>query len=228
MALFRGLGSSKWAFLALPQSRRMLAGRWARSLGMFLAAIYGLASLLLGGMLVLARTGRPSTTITVYLTPYSPSWWNFPAVVVVAPGGVLAISLLAAVAMTLVALGVGVGMSIGLILIARVIRGRRPSSGGPAVATLGMGLTPAVLAALTVGACCSVTASGAAGLEFAGSAAAVGLFGGLAGTWALWAFQLVVLSLALLAQEKLLEVTRTLPGPLETPPEELDSVATGC
>lgn len=194
------------AVLLLHRSRALLSGRFSRTLLVSIAVLYAFLSMVLGGMLLLARTGRSSVLVQAYAVPYSPQWWDFPALVVVAPGGELILPFFPTLAMTAVSLGVGFGMTAGLVLSWRVLRSRRTGVGATTATNVLAGVTPGLLAALTLGACCSVAASSTGSFLLFGRGPGEGFALWLASSWYLWAFQLTVLGLALLAQEKLLEI----------------------
>jgi hypothetical protein len=192
--------------LFLTRSLTLLRGRMARTVAASTAILYALGSMLLGGMLALGPTGWHTTFVQFETDPYSPYWWNFPALVMVAPGGVLVLPFFATLAMIVVSIGVGIGMTVGLVLAYRVIRGRRRSLSGPATASTAAGLTPAMIALVTLGACCSTAAAATAGVGVVAEASGTTATQLLAANWFLGVFQMVVLWVALVAQEQLLGV----------------------
>jgi len=117
-------------------------------------------------------------------------------------------------------------MAAGLRLAYRLWRRRRVNgSSGTAVSTSLAGLTPAMVALLTLGACCSTTAAAAAGIETLAQASGYGPDQILVSSWYLNIFQLAVLGIALLAQEELLSVAPGLLGSDEEGSRTLSGLA---
>ncbi|MCI4338378.1 MAG: hypothetical protein L3J72_03655, partial [Thermoplasmata archaeon] len=196
----RGIAS----LLLLRRTRALLRTTPGRLLFASVVVGYLWLSMSVGQMLVLGRTGATSTTVAIFLSGY-PSW-NYPQLVVIAPNAVLALPYLSTLTMAIVALGVGLGMSASAVLVVRIVKGRR--AGGTAAGVLGgvEGLTPAMIAAVTLGACCSTTAASTAGIGLAAQASGTTVTNLLANSWFLNLLQVLVLGVALLAQEQLIEV----------------------
>lgn len=208
--------------LFLPRTRRLVRGRRGRALAISTAVIYALIALYVGGMLEIAHTGSTTTTAQVVNNPYAQEWWNYPAFVVVAPGGVLALPFFPTLAMVVLSIGVGIGMGGGLIVAAQVVRQWRSARRGAGAAGTLAGLTPAMVALLTLGACCSTSAAAAAGVGAVAVAVSSGVSLSLLGveSWYLMVFQIVVLLVALVAQEQLLALYGGILGaPTEPLPE---------
>ena len=206
--------------LTLSRTRKLIRGVVGRSLAISIALVYGFISLVVGLMLVFGPTGTTSTQVEVITNPYVLQWWNYPAVLVIAPGGVLELPFFDTVSTVLVSIGVGIGMSAGIMLARRILRERRRSPSGAGAVTTLASLTPAMVALLTLGACCSTTAAAAAGIGAVAQASGTTYASLLLNSWYLNVFQLAVLALALLAQEQLLRVyggVFGLAGPEETP-----------
>jgi hypothetical protein len=108
--------------------------------------------------------------------------------------------------MALAAVGVGVGMGVAVRLTARLLRARRAGSGRPAAVGTAAGLTPVMLTLVTLGACCSTAAAATAGISLAAQSTGTTLSAALAANWYLGVFQLVILWVALLAQEEIVAV----------------------
>lgn len=208
------------AILTAQATRAAFARRWVVALFFLIAGLYAFASMLLGGMLVFARTGATSTSVFV-ITAGIP-WWNYPAVLVTFPGGSLALPFFPTISMILVSIGVGVGMSVAAVIASRLIALRRASAGRPLAAGSIAGLTPAILALVTMGACCTTTAASAAGLGVVAQTTGTTVDTLLANDWYLGVFQLVVVGVALLAQEAILVAYGPLLG-LSAPDEERTS-----
>jgi hypothetical protein len=192
--------------LSLARNRALLRTRVGALMVTFVAILYGFLSLLIGQMLVIGRTAYTSVQFTVLDGQGAAAWWNYPALVVTAPGGVLILPFLATVTMVLVSVGVGVGMTVGLVLAYRLLRRSRSGSARPATVGSISGLTPAMIALVTLGACCSTTAAATAGIGVVAQASGTSIQNVLANTWYLNLFQVGVLWVALVAQEQLLSV----------------------
>jgi hypothetical protein len=207
-----GASPSAFSLLTLERSRSLLRTRVGALMVAFVAVLYAFVSLLVGKMLVLGPTAFPTVQSSVVMGDGAAAWWNYPALVVTAPGGVLILPFLATVTMIVVSIGVGIGMSVGIVLAYRLLR--RPSAGSRRPATLGSvsGLTPAVIALVTLGACCSTTAAATAGIGVVAQATGTTVQSVLLNTWYLNVFQVAVLWVALVAQEQLLAVYGTLLG----------------
>ncbi|MCI4345892.1 MAG: hypothetical protein L3K07_03970 [Thermoplasmata archaeon] len=190
--------------LLLRQTRRTLQGTAGRLLFGSISLAYLFISLFAGRMLVLGRTGQSSTTFAIFASGY-PSW-NYPELAVIAPNGILVLPYLATVTMALVSVGVGLGMAASVILAYHLVRARKRGTGVGGLLSGVEGLSPAMIAALTLGACCSTTAASTAGIGLAAQASGTTLDNLLANSWLLNLLQVFVLGLALLAQEQLLRV----------------------
>jgi hypothetical protein len=198
--------------LLLARSRALLRTRVGALMVTFVAILYGFVSLLIGQMLVVGPNAYRTVQVTVWTGAGDPAWWNFPALVVTAPGAVLVLPFLATVTMVVVSLGVGLGMSVGLVLAYRLIRRQRSGAAGPASLGTVSGLTPAMIALVTLGACCSTTVAATAGIGVVAQASGTSVANVLSNTWYLNLFQVGVLWVALVAQEQLLSVYGRLLG----------------
>lgn len=197
--------STLLSYLTLARSRGLLAARGSRAMGVFLGVAYGLFSMLIGGMLWLAPYRGPSEVLVLW-SGNGTQPWNYPGLLVTAPWGVLALPFVPTIAMVLVSAGVGLGMSVSILLLVRLVRMRRRELGRPAALSSATGLTPVMVAVLTLGACCSTTAAATAGLAVVAQSSGTTVDTLLANTWYVSVFQVVVLYVALLAQEELLAI----------------------
>ncbi|MFI5415249.1 MAG: hypothetical protein ACHQ16_06265 [Candidatus Lutacidiplasmatales archaeon] len=214
-----GASPGALSLLTLERSRSLLRTRVGALMVAFVALLYAFVSLLAGQMLILRPTAFHSVQAEVVTGSGAYAWWNYPALVVTGPGAVLVLPFLATVTMVVVSLGVGIGMSVGLVLAYRLLR--RPRAGTTRPATLGSvsGLTPAVIALVTLGACCSTTAAATAGIGVVAQSSGTTIGSVLANTWYLNVFQVAVLWVALVAQEQILTVYgRLLGGDVEDAP----------
>lgn len=191
-------------FLFLPRTRRLVRGSGGRTLALAIAVLYGLLSLYAGGMLVFGPTGDTTTTVQVVSIPYDPQWWIFPALVVIGPSGLLTLPFFATVTMVLVSIGVGLGMGAGLLVARQVWRQWKTAKRGTGASSALAGMTPAMVALLTLGACCSTSAAAAAGIGAVAVSSGVSMDLLRFDNWYLNLFQLAVLFVALVAQEQLL------------------------
>lgn len=205
------------ALATLERSRSELTGRIPRLLAVAVGAVYGFIALQVGLMLTFGPTGQTTTTYTIIWGNGASAWWNYPALLVIFPGGVLALPFFGTVVMVLVSIGVAIGMSVGILLTARLVSRRRRELGGPASAGALAGLTPAMIGLVTLGACCSTTAAATAGIGALAQASGSTLDAVLLNSWYIGVFQLAVLWVALVAQEQLLAVYGLLLGRTESP-----------
>jgi len=172
----------------------------------FFALLYALGSMVLGGMLILARVPGGYTSEVLWGNVLGQGPWNYPGLLIVAPWGVLSLPFLGTVSMILVSAGVGIGISVALLIAAQLVRDRKRSAARPGAVASVAGLTPAMIALVTLGACCSTTAAATAGVGLVAQASGSTLNNLLLNNWYLDVFQVVVVFVALLAQEMLLRV----------------------
>ncbi len=199
-------------------TRQVLARRWAIPLFLLISVIFAFAAMVMSGMLVFARTGYTHLTVIVLTTASGgAAWWNYPGVIVGFPNGGLFLPFFGTITMIIVSVGVGAGMSVAVVLWARLIKMRRLRATGNVAIGSVAGLTPAFLSLATLGACCTVTTSTAAGLGVVSATSGVVAFTLLANNWFLGIFEIVVLAIALLAHEALLETYGPLLGLTASP-----------
>src|SRR5262249_38415309 len=118
--------------------------------------------------------------------------------------GVLTLPFFPTIAMLLVAAGVGLGGATGIVLILPYVR-RRPRAGPPAPGSaVATGVGPAIPGLGTLGACCCPSCVGTAGVAVVAGARGTDLNGLLLNNWYIGVFQVAVVYVALLAQERLL------------------------
>ncbi len=194
------------SLLSLSRTRATVRSSRGKAIVAGIGVAYGLVALLAGYMLELVRTGASGTTVVVLTNPYSPAWWNYPALIVITPGGVLALPFFATFSMVVVSFGVGLGMGAGLLVAVRFFRSWRSAKASGRPATSLAGMTPAMVAVLTLGACCSTSAAAAGGIGAVAVASGTTYTQILLNSWFLNVFQMVVLAIALLAQELLISM----------------------
>lgn len=192
------------SLLLLRQTRTLLRTTRGRLLFASVLVGYLYLSLTVGQMLVFGPTHQSTTTVAILPNGY-PSW-NYPELLVIAPNALLVLPYLSVLVMVLVSIGVGLGMSASVVIALRIARRPRPSARAAGALATVEGLSPALIAALTLGACCSTTAASTAGIGLAAQASGTSVANLLANTWFLNLLQLLVLGVALLAQEQLIEI----------------------
>jgi hypothetical protein len=170
----------------------------------FFGLLYVLGSLFLGGMIVLGDV-RGGYTLTILWSGTAGSW-NYPGLLLVAPWGVVSLPFFATVSMVVVGVGVGLGMTVAFVLAIRLIRNRTVGSARTSATGAVAGLTPAMISLVTLGACCSTTAAATAGVGLVAQASGTSATNLLLNNWYLGVFQIVMVWVALLAQEMLLVV----------------------
>lgn len=194
------------ALVTLRGIRRYIVRSHAVMMTVFLGIVYALIALSESGMLVLAHLGGGYTTLLVS----SPG--TGPGFLILAPWGVLALPIFGVIAMAIVTVGVALGMSVAILLAVAVARRRSPHAGAPATLGSLTGLTPAMIALLALGACCSTTAAATAGVGVIAQVTGSTTVQLLQNNWFLSIFQLGIVWIALLAQEALLRVYGELYG----------------
>jgi hypothetical protein len=192
--------------LALTETRRFVRDGHARMAVVFFAVLYALGSMLLGGMLILSRVPGGYTSVVLWGNVLGSGSWNYPGLLIVAPWGVLSLPFLATISMVLVSVGVGLGVAVAILISVRLVRDRRAAAAGAGGVGSIAGLTPAMIALVTLGACCSTTAAATAGVGIVAQASGSTLNNLLINNWFLDVFQVSVVYVALLAQELILRV----------------------
>jgi len=192
--------------LALSETRRMIRAAHSRMMVVFFAILYALGSMVLGGMLILARVPGGYTTEVLWGNALGTGSWNYPGLLIVAPWGVVSLPFLATLAMIIVSIGVGIGVSVAILITVRLVRDRRRTAAGAGSVGSIAGLTPAMIALVTLGACCSTTAAASAGVGIVAQASGSTINNLLINNWYLDVFQIGVMYVALIAQELVLRV----------------------
>ncbi|NNN17078.1 MAG: hypothetical protein HKL79_01770 [Thermoplasmata archaeon] len=196
------------AILTLRETRRFVRERHGRMMTAFFAVVFALVSMWVGEMLILTP---------LHVTPYAgilwspgtnPQWWNYPGILVVGGWGVLDLPFLPTWTMIFVSIGVGIGISAAVLLGVELVRMRRSGAARSTAIGSGVGLTPAMIALVTLGACCSTGAAAAAGIGAVAQTTGSTTYTLVTNSWYLSLFQVVVMGIALIAQEQLLFVTR--------------------
>lgn len=199
-------GASSYRLITLHEVRRYLRLSHGVGLAVLIALSYALGSMLLGGMLVFARFSGGYSVLLIPNNALGLQSWNYPGLLIEAPWGFVELPFFATVAMLLVSAGVGLGMAVAILLAARLVADRKSAAGRPAATSAVAGLTPAMIALVTLGACCSVTAGATAGVGLVADASGSSTTNLLLNNWYLGVFQIAVVYLALIAQELLLNV----------------------
>lgn len=197
-------GPGSWSLLTLAHSRSLLRPRRIAALAVLIAVVYAGIAMLVGGMLSIFYPPAHLSSFWVILLAGTPSW-DYPGLLAATPYFAVELPFLPTVFMILTSAGVGLGMSVAVVLGATFVRRRRAAGQAAAVGTAA-GLTPAMIALVTLGACCSTTAASVAGIGITAQATGTSTGALLANNWYLGLFQLVILYVALLAQEQLLTV----------------------
>lgn len=202
--------------LTLRETRARLRNWRGFALVASIASLYAFLSMLVGSMLVFVPLGGPFTIGIVPRQAYQ--WWDYPQLFVVASWGVLTLPFFPTVAMILVSIGVGFGAATGIRLLIPILRrrvgvDRRSSAAGAAA-----GVGPAITGVATLGACCCTSCVGVTGITVVAAASGTNLNTLLFNNWYIGVFQVAVVYVALLAQERILTVSRSYcptPPPLD-------------
>ena len=192
-----------YSVASLRETRAQLRTFRGRLLVASIGSLFALLSLLVGGMLVFESIQGDYSWNLLWANGAS-DWWNYPGLLAVQPWGIVALPFFPTVAMVLVSYGVGLGMSIAILIGIRMVRLRRTTLGRPTALGSVTGLTPAMIALVTLGACCSTTAAATAGIGVAAQTSGTTANAIIVNNWYLNVFQLVILWVALVAQEQLL------------------------
>jgi hypothetical protein len=195
-----------WSLLTLSGTRALLTALRYRILVGLIAVAYALSAMVFAGMLYFPPTPLASGTF-FYIYPSGPGpAWMYPAIWAGSPNFQLDLPFFSAILMTLSAAGVGLGMGLAVLLSVRLIRRRKAGLVRPVAVGSAAGFTPAMIALVTLGACCSTTAAATAGITLAAQSSGTNAAVLLANTWYLGVFQVVVIYVALIAQEQLVRV----------------------
>lgn len=182
------------------------------ALSVFIAVAYALGSMLLGGMLVLAHYDGGYSVLLIWGNALGLQNWNYPGLLIEAPWGFVELPFFATISMVLVSIGVGLGMAVAVLLGVQLVRDRRSSAGRPTATGTIAGLTPAMIALVTLGACCSTTAAATAGIGLVAQSSGSTTTNLVLNNWYLGVFQIVVVYVALIAQELILRIYGNLFG----------------
>lgn len=190
-------------FATLAETRRRLRTPGGLALVLAIAVPYTFASLVIGEMLLLTPVQGDATVQVVYGS--GSQWWNYPGLLVIQPWGVLTLPFFPTVAMVLVSAGVGLGGATGIQLIRPYFAARRDraTAGSPA-SGIAAGVGPAITGLGTLGACCCTGCAGAAGVAVVAAASGTTVNDVLFNNWYIGVFQVAIVYIALLAQERLL------------------------
>ncbi len=178
----------------------------------FFGVLYAIGSMVLGAMLVFTRVPGPSSAMVIWSPGADAQTWNFPAFVLVAPWGYVSLPFLATWVTILVSVGVAMGTSVAILLVVALVRARRGTGSAPTALGSAAGLTPAMIALVTLGACCGTTAAATAGIGVVAQITGTSTANLLFNSWFLGVFQVAVVWIALFAQELLLRVYGELIG----------------
>jgi len=194
-------------FATLHETRSRLRTWWGRSLVVAIAVVYAFVSMLLGDMLVFASQPNASTYTVSLVYGYGTQWWDYPALFVSAPWGFLTLPFFPTVAMLLVSVGVGIGGATGLALALPLLRRTQGVNRQALASGSAASVGPAITGLATLGACCCTSCAGLVGVSVVAAASGSTLYNLLLNNWYIGVFQLGVVYVALLAQERSLRLT---------------------
>ena len=201
----RGLGSPL-SLLTLREVRRYIRRSHAIAMTVTFVVLYALGSMVLGGMLLFANLSGGYQAILILGNGLGTNSWSYPGLLILAPWGIIELPFFATLSMVVVSIGVGIGMAVAVLLGVALVRSRRRTSGRPASVGSIAGLTPAMIALVTLGACCSTTAAATAGVGLVAQVSGSTTDNLLLNNWFLGVFQMAVVWVALVAQEIVLRV----------------------
>jgi hypothetical protein len=192
--------------LTLHGIRTFIRSSSARGGVVFFALLYGLGAAFTSGMVLISSIPGGYTLTVLWSGGPGTNFWNYPGLLLVAPWGVVSAPFFPTLAMVFVSVGVGLGMTVAFLLAVQLVRDRRRFAGTPTATGTIAGLTPAMITLVTLGACCSTTAAASAGVGVVALVTGTTTNNLLLNNWFLGVFQIVVVWVALLAQELLLVV----------------------
>lgn len=190
----------------LRETRRRLATRRGRGLVAGIAVAYAFVSMLVGSMLILEPIGGDYFWMVLW-SGNGTHAWDYPGLLVVGSWGILSLPLFPTVAMIVVSIGVGIGGAAAVVLLLPWLRRLTVGSRRTATAGAAAGMGPAVTGLATLGACCCTTCAGAAGISVVAATSGTTLSALLVNDWYIGAFQMVVVAVSLLAQERAFRLT---------------------
>ena len=193
-------------WLTLRETRGSVRGmtQWLLAIGIALAV--GTLALWLGGMLTIFPT---QGTYTVEIIWYgSIAWWFYPELLIVQPWGIVQLPWFPTLAMLAVAAGAGLGSAASLGLLRRYLAARRRRAAGTA-GGVAAGAGPGVVSLATHGACCCTRCTTTGSLANVAVDSATSTAGLLDLEWFMPVFQLVIVYVALMAQERAIRLSRT-------------------
>ncbi len=191
------------ALAPLRRTRALLRNRRARLVAAGIAVAYLFLSMILGQMLTF--TGLPGPLFVSVQWTGSP-WYDYPDLFVFNAGVAVDLLLLPTLTMVLVSAGVGMGATAALFTAVPRLRGRAGTAAREAATTSAAGASAAITGLATMGACCCTECVGAAGVAVVAAASGTNVGVLLSQNWYLDLFQLVVVGIALLAQERSLRM----------------------
>ncbi len=197
---------SPLSILSLREIRRYIRRSHVIAMTVTFVVLYALGSMVVGGMLVFANLSGGYQVLLILGNGLGTQPWNYPGLLILAPWGFVELPFFATLSMIVVSVGVGIGMAIAVLLGVALVRSRRASVRRPASVSSVAGLTPAMIALVTLGACCSTTAAATAGVGLVAQVSGSSTGNLLLNSWVLGAFQMVIVWVALLAQEVVLRV----------------------
>ncbi|MDE1821448.1 MAG: hypothetical protein KGJ23_00915 [Euryarchaeota archaeon] len=203
----------------LRRTRALLRTPRGRVLAAAIAGVYAIVSMLVGEMLEFYGSGtQASWTFAVINQPSGPAW-DYPALIVQWPSGILVLPYLPAITMVVVSIGVGIGAAAALLLFLPLLSSRFASR-HVAAASTAAGVSPAITGVATLGACCCTGCVGTAGLAVVAAASGSNLSTLVLNSWYVDLFELVVVWISLMVQERGLTPR---PGSRYAPPPPMDA-----
>lgn len=197
----------RWfGLLTLRESRRFVRARFGRLVAGGIAVAFAVASMLVSGMLAIYAhpAALPSQVVVLWGNPLGVDPWNYPAILATGSWGVLSLPFLATVTMVLVSAGVGLGAAVSALLLAPLLRNRRRAR-RDVVSASTIGATPTIAGLGLLGACCCTSCLTTASVPLIAAASGASLSSLLLNDWYVNVFQVAIVFLALVAQERALE-----------------------
>ena len=196
------------SYAALGDTRRRIRDSHVRGLAILIAIAFLFVSMLIGQMLVLEPVQGSYEVLVLWHGANGAQWWNYPGLLAVQPWGILSLPFFPTLAMIIVSIGVGIGGAVGVLLIVPLFRRSIGTAPRDAATGAAAGVGPAITGLATLGACCCTSCVGAAGISVVAAASGTSLNNLLLNNWYIGVFQIGVVYVSLLAQERIFRQTR--------------------
>ncbi len=188
------------SLLSLRETMALARGWRYRLVGIVVGVAYFLASSIEGLMFEPHLWNVPLSIVYLPPSPYvQGNWWDYPGLIIQGGWGVLGLPFLPTITMVFVSFAVGLS---GTVLVHTAAIWFRQRSGRRSVLQGALAAaTPSATGFATLGACCCTSCASVAGASVVAAASGTTLTNLLVNGWYMSVFELVILSVSLVAQE---------------------------